>query len=64
MVDAFINLSNVDPAFRLDITSSSYDGAPLNSVSDAVLFEVETHMYHKTSLVEKGKLFIGRVINM
>lgn len=57
LVDAFINLSNVDPAFRLDITSSSYNGAPLISVSDAVLFEVETHMYHKENFSgKKGKV--------
>ncbi len=54
---AIINLSNVDPAFRLDITSSSYNGAALTGVSDATLFEVEAQMFHKErSVSKKGKV--------
>ena len=60
---AIINLSNVDPAFRLDITSSSYNGSALSGVSNATLFEVEAQMYHKERTIDKKGKVVYRANN-
>lgn len=53
---AIINLSNVNTNFRLDITSSSYNGTPCASLSNAQLFEMEAQMFHKERSGRKGKV--------
>lgn len=54
---AFINLSNVDPAFRLDITSSTFNGALFSTYPTATLFQVEAGMYHKGLAGRKGLVY-------
>jgi hypothetical protein len=44
---ALMNLSNVDPAFRLDITTSMINGAVFNTLTLSDLFLVETTMFHR-----------------
>ncbi|MBS1645546.1 MAG: right-handed parallel beta-helix repeat-containing protein, partial [Bacteroidetes bacterium] len=56
-VDAIINLSNVDPAFRLDITSSKLNGAVFNTLPLATLFQVEAGMYHRLHSGKKGLVY-------
>ena len=46
-VDGIINLSNVNPAFRLDMTSSKLNGAVFNTLPLSTLFLVEATMYHR-----------------
>jgi hypothetical protein len=47
LVSTFINLSNVNTAFRLDITSSTYNGAAFNTLPLATLYQIESCMYHQ-----------------
>lgn len=56
-VDAIINLSNVDPAFRLDISSSKLNGAVFNTLPLATLFQVEAGMYHRLHSGKKGLVY-------
>ncbi len=52
-----VNLSNVAETFRLDITSSTLNGAPFTSLTTAQLFEVEARMFHKErTSTRKGKV--------
>lgn len=52
--DAIINLSNVDPAFRLDITSSTLNGLAFSSYPLNNLFQIEAGMYHRGRASRKG----------
>lgn len=45
--DGFMNLSNVDNTFRLDITASTWNGVAFSSLPLADLFLVEAGMYHR-----------------
>jgi len=47
LVSTFINLSNVNPAFRLDITSSSYNGEIFEDMELGDLFIIEATMFHR-----------------
>ena len=44
---ALINLSNVNPAFHLDITSSAIGGSSFASLPLSNLFQVEQSMFHR-----------------
>ncbi|KXK36997.1 MAG: fibronectin type III domain-containing protein [Bacteroidetes bacterium OLB9] len=41
------NLSNVNVAFRLDVTSSTFNGTATGSLSFAELFDIENRTYHR-----------------
>lgn len=51
---AIINLSNVHPNFRLDITSSTFNGIPFPSYSLSDLFQWEQLMFHRGRAGRKG----------
>lgn len=52
----FINLSNVATSFRLDITSSTWNGIAFSALPIATLFEIEARMYHKESFTGRNGL--------
>jgi hypothetical protein len=52
-----MNLSNVNPAFRLDITSSMLNGALFNTLSLPNLFLVEGAMYHRGRSGRNGLVY-------
>jgi parallel beta-helix repeat protein len=54
---AIINLSNVTTAFRLDITSSMYDGAVFSSLDLATLFNIEFTMFHRSKSGRNGLVY-------
>jgi parallel beta-helix repeat protein len=54
---AFVNLSNVDPAFRLDITTSTLNGAAFNTYPLTTLFLVESGMYHRGRSGRSGLVY-------
>ncbi len=54
---AFINLSNVNVAFRLNITSSKYNGALFSTYSLATLFAIENGMYHRGLASRNGLIY-------
>lgn len=41
------NLSNVNPAFRLDVTSSTFNGISTSGMTYAQLFGIENSIYHR-----------------
>ncbi len=47
-VDALVNLSNVSATFRLDISAGTYNGTAFSALPLATLWQVESHMYHRT----------------
>ena len=53
-LSAFVNCSNVDPAFRLDMTSSTLNGSAFSSYPLATLFLVEQGMYHRGRIRKKS----------
>lgn len=52
-----INLSNVATSFRLDITSSTLNGASFNSLSLPQLFMVEATMFHRGRSGRNGLVY-------
>ncbi|MBK5286703.1 MAG: T9SS type A sorting domain-containing protein, partial [Bacteroidia bacterium] len=56
-VDAIVNLSNVNIAFRLDITSSKLNGAVFNTYPLSTLFLVEAVMYHRGRSGKNGLVY-------
>jgi hypothetical protein len=44
---AIVNLSNVTTAFRLDITTSTFNGTSFAALPVATLFAIEAAMYHR-----------------
>jgi parallel beta-helix repeat protein len=54
---AFINLSNAATSFRLDITSSKYDGTLFSALDLTTLFNVEAGMYHRTRSGRNGLVY-------
>lgn len=57
LLSTFINLSNVDAAFRLDITSSTYGGVAFSSMSPNDLFGIELTMYHRGRSGRNGLVY-------
>ena len=56
-VSTFANLSNVSTTFRLDITSSTLEGAAFNTLSLAQLFAVEATMFHRGRSGRNGLVY-------
>lgn len=56
-VSTFINNSNVSTAFRLDITSSTINGAAFNTLTLVDLFNVEATMYHRSRSGRNGLVY-------
>jgi nitrous oxidase accessory protein NosD len=57
LVSTFMNLSNVNVAFRLDITSSTLNGALFNTYPLTTLFLVESTMYHRGRSGRNGLVY-------
>jgi hypothetical protein len=55
--DGIINLSNVSTTFRLDMSSSTFGGAPFSTLSLDNLFLVEARMYHRGRNSRKGLVY-------
>jgi parallel beta-helix repeat protein len=53
---AFINLSNVDPAFRLDVSAGTLDGTSFNLVPLTDMFLVELATYHRGRYSRNGRV--------
>ena len=45
--DGLVNLTNVDNTFRLNISSSTFNGATFNTSSLSGLFGIEARLYHR-----------------
>jgi len=56
-LSAIINNSNVNTAFRIDITSSKLNGSVFNTYSTAALFGVESFMYHRGRSGRNGLVY-------
>jgi hypothetical protein len=54
---ALVNLSNVDPSFRLDITAGSANGIAFSSLPLADLFLVESVMFHRGRSSRNGLVY-------
>jgi parallel beta-helix repeat protein len=57
LASTFINLSNVNNAFRLDITGSTYEGASFSSMSLNDLFLIEATMFHRGRSGRNGLVY-------
>lgn len=53
----FMNLSNVAPSFRLDISAGTTGGTSFSSLSLANLFLVESTMFHRTRSSKNGLVY-------
>ncbi len=56
-LSALINLSNVDPSFRLDITASTFNGTAFSALDLNALFGIEAGMYHRNRPGRNGLVY-------
>jgi|GEM_PF-5605671 len=56
-LDGIINLSNVDNTFRLNMSTSTFNGALFNTLSLSDLFLIEARMYHRGRSGRKGLVY-------
>jgi poly-gamma-glutamate capsule biosynthesis protein CapA/YwtB (metallophosphatase superfamily) len=57
LISTFVNLSNVSPDFRLDISAGTYNGTAFSALPLATLFGIESTMFHRNRSGRNGLVY-------